>query len=367
MSIETEEGAGNIVGDLGDLPELTAEELEALEQQSDDDGEELDDGNPDGDEGEGAEGADGDGSDDAGDGDEGDGDEGEEGDGGENTYQPGATLRQFAEANNVPFNEDQIPEDFTVDQEMDLLNKLNQQLLAKTKAAVEDANTLAQIYKEDQEVLDFLEARKQGKTLKDYVKEIADAPAYADADALVLKYYKEENGFTEDEALDELQALKDKEKFNTKHQTVQKFYEQKAALAAEQAAEQERYEMEQQEQMRQQAIQSYQQYVAKQSKLGDFVLDDQIKQDLYEYATQPGQNQLTQLEQDLQSDENVLRASIALKYWDSIVSTLKNSSSSKAQLDLLGKLTTDDPSKLQRGSRGSKSKTQFDLEALDSF
>jgi len=281
-------------------------------------------------------------------------------------YKPGTYLEAMTKSFEIPFNPDQIPADFTAEQELKLVQDLATKLVKNSQAAVKDADTLAKLYKEDQEVQEFIRARAEGKSIREFIDEYSQKLDYADPVELVQKYLKEEQGFSADEAKDLVDELKAKGKFDARAQSVTKFYKDVEAAQISAAEERQKLEYEQHIEKITEGRKQYAVMLNSTEKINDFVLTKEIKEDLFKYATFFNEDGLTPLEQDLQSDENVLKASLAIKYWPKIVQALKGAANNTQIEDLLERLTTSDPSKLQSDSR-KQSKSDIHLEALNTL
>jgi hypothetical protein len=282
-------------------------------------------------------------------------------------YVPGSQLKRFAEANKMTFNEDQLPEELTLEQEMELLAGMSQKLVTDVRGSVQQADVLAKLYQEDPEVQELLQARAAGKSLKDFIAEAASAPLYTDPDTLVAKYLKEENLFSDEEINEEIASLKEHGKFDAKAEVVTSFYTKKQEAQDAIAAQEYQQSLDDEADAIVRQQQNYAGYLQGTPKMGEFVLSNDIRAELFDHATLLDENRVTPLEHDLQSDENVLKASIAIKYWDMFVSGLRNVSKSNSTQEVIDALTETDPAKLQSSSRRNNSQDEVNDEALDGF
>lgn len=223
-----------------------------------------------------------------------------------------------------------------------------QQGLASLKEAKEIMDT-------DAEVKQFIAAKAQGKTMKDFVSEFASTPEGALADDLVRSMLKR-NSVLDDEAIeDSIKSLKEKGKFD-----------EVADKARELAKQEEMAALQEAEDRKKEALDNYNGFLQSQEKIMGLKLTDELKARLYDTISVVDENGMNALGKALQSEENILKASIAIFALDEVVEKLSTNKGNQKKYSMLEKLAKD-PAELQGDSvekKPAKTKKDEDFIAL---
>lgn len=285
----------------------------------------------------------------------------------DDTYTPGDSLKGLNEKYNLGMNMDNLPEEFTVEEEVNTLSKLLDNRVEAFQNQLAELKNYDQLLEADPELKTYLKYRSEGKGLKELFADLGGTAVYANEDVQVAKYFKEEYGFGDEQIAEEIQKMKDAGVYDDRRKAIVDAAvakEEKAtadAVAAKQAEEKaaaDAYEKQSLE---------YFQYLKEIKGFGEFKISESMKKDLFNHATKLDQEGYTTLERDVQSKENALKASLAIKYWPQIVKVLSTVANEKVKGDILENLFVDDPSKLQSSSTRRKSDDQFSADIANSF
>ena len=196
---------------------------------------------------------------------------------------------------------------------------------------------------EDEEIAGFIAAKKEGKTLRDYVTEFGTTPQGSGDEDVVYSYLKANSPVLDDEAIKStIETLKEKGKFEQTVTSARKAQED--AIIAQENLDAENM---------QKSLDNYKNYLNSQDQVFGITLTDKLKTQFYDAVAQVDENGMTFLERSLQSNENVLKAVIAIAGMDKVVAALGTTEGNRKKKSFVEKLT-DDPSTLQSGKEKPK-------------
>ena len=261
---------------------------------------------------------------------------------------------------NLGLKIDQLPEDLDRAQEAEIVADLFEKVATNAERQINEFKEVAQLL-EDQEVAAFLEAKRQGATLKDFLDVYSSSVKGMDDESVVKMDLKNQYpNMTDDEISELVDNYKDKgvlskmaEASRTK---IEEFERQKQEIDERQA--QQEYE---------QSVKEVGAILQNTKEVYGVPLTEDIKKDVFIAATQRDpQTGMTYLDQALQSNEGVILATLGLLHMQDLMKANASINTNRRSKKLVEKLF-EDPRDLQSNSPDNSDTPKFDPNAANAF
>ena len=266
---------------------------------------------------------------------------------------------------DLKLNIETLPKDMSREEEANLVGELYDKVVDGANMKVNEFRDIQETLK-DKEVADFIAAKRDGKTLKDFVVEYAGSTAGKSDEETVKDSLKSTAPKMSDEDISEVvQSLKEKGKLEAMAIEVRNKNVADEELKKADKEKTDKAQSEQDEKDRLTEVQDYTDYVGKIANIHGVPLDSKMKKELIVAATQPDKDGLTYLERALQSDLGVVRATIGLLHLEKLMDATNTTSTNRVRNDLMEKLIAD-PKELQSSSPVETTE-EFNADIANSF
>ena len=266
---------------------------------------------------------------------------------------------------DLKLNVDALPKDMSREDEANLVGELYDKVVDGANMKVNEFRDIQETLK-DKEVADFIAAKRDGKTLKDFVTEYAGSTAGKSDEETVKDSFKSTAPSMSDEDINEVvQSLKEKGKLETMATEARNKVIADEELKRAEQEKTDKAQAEQDDKDRLAEVQGYTDYVGKIANVNGVPLDSKMRKELIVAATQPDKDGLTYLERALQSDLGVVRATIGLLHLEKLMNATNATSKNRVRNDLMEKLIAD-PKELQSGSPVETTE-EFNADIANSF
>lgn len=221
---------------------------------------------------------------------------------------------------------------------------------------------------EDPEIKALLEAKAQGKGLKDLYSQYAATPLALSDDDLVMRDMKQRYPKSNEADLKLMvDALKKDAKFETFAKSLRTQYEEEQS-SAQQKAEQMRAEEERKRaELEQQEMEKYSTFVGTLKNVGGVPLTDDMKKSVLRFTTEHDVNGLTRLDHALQSNEGLVLATLGIMYMEKLIQNGASLQGNRRNAKFIDRLYAT-PDNLQgSSSQGRARDEEYDPAALNRF
>ena len=296
---------------------------------------------------------------------------GEETKPGEETGKEPETEEEFANMveyiNNryeLNLNTGELPSEMTRAQEAEIVGNLYDKVVQSANDKINDYQGIEETLK-DKEVARFIAAKRDGKTMQDFVLEYAGSSAGKSDEELVKDKLKNQfPNMSDDDIQDSLDKLGD-EKVTAMAKEARIKDAADEEVREKERVEKEKLQSEQDVESRTEEVRGYKSYVGKINNVNGIPIDDKMKRELIAAATQPDKDGVTYLERALQSDLGIVRATLGLLHLERLMDAGKTTKKNQIRNDLMERLTAN-PEELQ--SRTTvETEDGFDEKAANSF
>lgn len=259
----------------------------------------------------------------------------------------------------LKLNTDNLPKDLTREQEAEIVSDLFERTLRGTSARLQEYQQIEEVLK-DAEVADFIKAKSEGKTMRDFVTEYAKTPAGKGDEAVIadqlLSMYPE---MTQQEIDGTIESYKDRGVLEKMATSARKSIEE-----AEVKKEQE--EAQRAEQEFKQGVENFSKTVSSAKTIYGIPLTDDMKKDVLDAVTLRNEKGLTYMEQVLQQDEGLLLAALGILHMETLMKATKTTSTNRTNKKLVDKLF-ESASDLQSKTTDDTEQEGFNAELADRF
>jgi hypothetical protein len=263
------------------------------------------------------------------------------------------------ETHKLDLNLDQLPEDLTREQEAEVISDLFEKAITGVNHKLSEYKEIEKVLS-DQEVKSFIEAKRNGKTLKDFLKEYSQTPAGKDDESAVKaqlrNIYPE---MTEDEISDTVGTYKEKGLLEKMANSARN--NEMEQLKAEQEREAQRAAKEYEQQ-----LSSFKKTVSGAKSVYGIPLTDQMKSDVFAVVTEVDDKGKTFMENFLETDEGLLLAALGVTHLETLMKAATTTKTNRANKKLVDKLFTK-ASDLQSRNEDDTKTGEFNAELADRF
>lgn len=224
----------------------------------------------------------------------------------------------------------------------DILNRMRNGMAAK----IGEYSDVKKIL-EDKEVKDFIAAKKDGKTLKDYAMQYAQSTKGLSDEPLIREELKiTMPGASEDDITKIIEGYRTSDMIATTAEIMRKSRTEREAqqLVTDNTAKE--LAKTTADRDRQQDIDSFNHYLKRVNSVYGIPLTDEMRNEVFYASTSVDESGDTYLEKALQSDEGVLKATLGLIHLEKLIKANNTSIKNKARKSFTEELL-DDPGSLQ--------------------
>lgn len=222
----------------------------------------------------------------------------------------------------------ELPKDMTREDEAELVSDLFERVVQNANAQLRQYEQINALL-EDDEVAALLQAKSEGKGLKDLFASFSNTPEGQTDDQIVFNDLKKKYPKLSDATLNNMIATqKEKGQFTEIASAVREQMKEDETKSAAQRAKQEEEEIRIRQQEYQQEVEQFTGLVKKVQKINGVAFTEDMKSEVLGFALKRNNEGLSQLDMALQSDVGVLRASLGIilleKLMGAQASVLKN-------------------------------------------
>lgn len=247
----------------------------------------------------------------------------------------------------------ELPENMTREDEAELVSNLFETVVKNANAQLRQFEHITALL-EDDEVAALLQAKSEGKGLKDLFATYATTPEGMSDEQLVFDDLKKKYPKLSETALNNMiSAQKEKGQFAEIATAIREQRKEDDAKSAAQRAKQEEEETSRRQQEYQQEVQQFTGLVNKVQKINGVTFTDDMKSEVLSFALKRNEEGLTQLDVALQSDVGLLRASLGIILLERLMGAQASVLKNQGKKSVFDKLMTKAP----EGS-GSARKTE---------
>jgi len=252
-----------------------------------------------------------------------------------------------------------LPEDMSREQEAEIVADLFDKVAGNAQSQLNEFAQVAKIL-EDKEVKDFIEAKKNGKTLQDYVRSVASTPDGMTDELIISNQLKQQYADMTDDEIKELVAdYKDKGMLEKMAKTVRSNIKTQEANISQQNERQAKTEYDNN-------VKEVGSILENTADVYGVPMTDKIKKNVFLAITQRDDTGMTYLDKALQSNDGVIMATLGLLHMKDLMSAKTSTDTNRRNKKLVDKLFSD-PMDLQSSNVQRDTKTNFDPNIANSF
>lgn len=247
----------------------------------------------------------------------------------------------------------ELPANMTREDEAELVSNLFERVVNNANAHLRQFEHIAALL-EDDEVVALLQAKSEGKGLKDLFATYSTSLDGMSDEQLVFDDLKKKYPKLSETALNNMiAAQKEKGQFAEIATAIREQRKEDEAKSAAQRAKQEEEEAARRQQEYQQEVQQFTDLVNKVQKINGVAFTEDMKSEVLNFALKRNEEGLTQLDVALQSDVGILRASLGIILLERLMGAQASVLKNQGKKSVFEKLMT----KVPEGS-GSARKTE---------
>jgi len=260
---------------------------------------------------------------------------------------------------DLGLNLEALPKDLSREKEAEIISELFDKVTKNTEQEINKFSEVQELLK-DPEVEAFINAKRNGATLRDIMKAASTSVDTMDDASIITQKLKTEYPNMEAEEIEQLvQGYKDKgvlEKMATSAREQAHAYEQKQDELRE-AKEANDYK---------EGVQHLASMLDNTQAVYDVPLTPDMKKTVFTAATQRDKAGMTYLDKALQSDEGVILATLGVLYMEDLMKAKASTDTNRRNKSLVEKLF-ENPSNLQSGEQDITNTPTFNPEVANSF
>lgn len=263
---------------------------------------------------------------------------------------------------------DKLPEEFSPAEEAEMVAEIFRRVQVGINSKLAEYKEIDTVL-QDEEVKNFVKAKLEGKTLKDYVQEYAVSTQGLPSEAIASKYLKSTNPSATDEDIKELiNTYREKGKLEKLETDARKYFQTKDAADAQLKEAKTKADADEARVAREQDLLSFRQFLGAVKEVAPGVpVDDKMKKEVFTAATQivDQKSGMTWLDRALLTDKGVFLATMGILHLEKLLNGKQTTEVNKRNARLANTLF-DTPDKLQSGSSAGGEK-DFDASIANQF
>lgn len=281
-----------------------------------------------------------------------DSDDGGEGEGdGEGAQEYPTALHYLNERFGIGMNLENLPEDINEGQVAEAIGDLMDRMTTGFNKKIEEQATVNEILK-DKEVADFIEAKKDGKTLRDYAMAYATTAEGMDDEVLIRKDLKVQYPGMGDEKIDSIiSGYKEKDIVGDMANAARQRMKANDQAAEAQRQREKEIADKQDAQERARSVEELGTFLRGVNNVYGVPLTDDMRAQVFVAATQLDEDGDTYLDKALQSNEGLVLATLGILHLKQLIGGKRSIEGNKTVKKIIDNLF-DDPANLQSGKGG---------------
>ena len=237
----------------------------------------------------------------------------------------------------------ELPENMTREDEAELVSNLFERVVNNANAQLRQFEHIATLL-EDDEVAALLQAKSEGKGLKELFATYSSTPEGMSDEQLVFDDLKKKYPKLSETALNNMiSTQKEKGQFAEIATAIREQRKEDETKSAAQRAKQEEEEKTRRQQEYQQEVEQFTGLVTKVQKINGVAFTEDMKSEVLNFALKRNQEGLTQLDVALQSDVGLLRASLGIVLLERLMGAQASVLKNQGKKSVFDKLMTKIP------------------------
>lgn len=290
----------------------------------------------------------------------------DDGDGEKKVTEYPSTVHYINDKFGFKLNLEEFKDGISPEQEAEVISSLIERMTQGVNERIQEYQFIDELM-EDEEVKMLIEAKANGKSLRDLAPQFIESVEGKSDEQLVRDHFKKTFPKSSDKAIEGMVSnLKSGNEFNDfATQLREQLAEEKKTIDKkniEAAKEKQRLEAEKE----QENIQKFSARVNSFNVLYGVPLTDQMKKDVISSVTRRDQNGLTYLEKALQSDDGMMLAAMGILHMKELIANGSSMTANKRNKKFIEKVF-DSPKDLQSGASASNEKDEFDPSIANRF
>jgi hypothetical protein len=265
-------------------------------------------------------------------------------------------IQYLDKKHELGLNVKELPKDMTREDEAELVSQLFEQVVTNAENRLRQYEKIEALL-EDKEVAALIQAKSEGKGLKDLFSAYSQSAEGMSDEELVFDDLKKRYPKLSEAAINNMiAAQKEKNQFSEIAAAIREQRKEEEAQSIAQREENERKAKELEEQQYAREVEQFTGLVKKVAKINEVTFTEDMKSEVLEFAIKRDKEGLTQLDRALQSDVGVLRATLGIIMLEKLMSANTSKIKNQGKRNLYERLMT----KPGEGT-GSETRSQDDL------
>lgn len=258
-------------------------------------------------------------------------------------------LEYLNETHSLNLNLAALPKELSREQEAEVVSKIIGNMTTGVQRAIAQYKHIEELL-QDEEVDLVIKAKSQGKSLRDIANEYQLSTQGMTSESLIRDDLKKRYPAMKEEAMNKMvEGMKSSGEFDGIADAIRQQRVSEEQLSARQRTEAEQRNRQEAEQARQQHIQEFGHKLTTVKDVFGVPVDDQMRAEVFQAATQLDKEGKTYLERALDTDEGVLLATLGLLHMEKLVSAKASLKANKKNKNFIDRVF-DTPERLQSGS-----------------
>lgn len=253
---------------------------------------------------------------------------------------------------NLGLNLEELPKDMTREQEAEAISTIFRRVDNGIKSKLAEYEELNALLK-DKEVVQFLQLKKEGKTLKDIAATYASAPEGAPDDVVVTRHLKVMfPNLTDAEIAEQVQSFREKNKLEKMATSAREYFKTQKTSEETAAEKKKQVQEEKDEQEYQESVREFGTFLQNTSKVYGIPVSPEMKKAVFKAVTTRDNEGMTYHDRVLQSNAGTFLSALGVMYMKDLLRKGAAGKASKAKLDFEDRLFRE-PDKLRSGSEAT--------------
>lgn len=259
-----------------------------------------------------------------------------------------------------------LPADMTRQQEAEAIGGIFRKINDGMRARLGEYSAIDNLLK-DKEVALFLQAKKEGKSLKDIAAQYNTAPASAPDDVVVSRHIKAMYPtMTDAEIAEEVAELRTKNKLDKRATAARDFFKAEDARAATAKQAEEEQLLQQQEQEYAQSVDGFARFLHTTNAVYGIQVTPDMKKKVFDFVTRRDNEGITEHDRFLQSEAGTFLSALSHLYLKDLLRTKGSVKANKGKQEFVEKLF-ETPEKLQSGSEAQIEPGELNPALMNQF
>jgi len=263
------------------------------------------------------------------------------------------------EKHGLELNIAELPKDLTREQEAEIVSGLFEKTVKGAQNALKQYESIALLMEEDEEVRALIQAKSEGKGLKDLFTAFSETADGKTNEQLVFSDFKKKYPKLTDDGVNKMISnLKEKGQFDEVATAIREQSKEDETKSAAQRAKDDEARIKQETEARKVEAQAFQQFVGGIKTVNGIPFTDEMKTEAFAYIFERDDEGVSPLDEALQSDVGIFRAALGIFFLERLLGANTSLQKNRAKKSVLDRLM-DKPVEPGSGS-GRETKTNAD-------